>query len=121
MAASDNLHPVLFHGTAGRIKGGKLRPHDGFYGKGVYSVDDLKTAEGYAMEKAFTSDIDKETGLPDGKTTRPLFATVYEVDPTESEYVDQSMAGDYYMSKTPTKVKRAVSFPNVPYPGNHLR
>jgi len=115
MAASDNLHPALFHGTAGRIKGKSLRPNPGAYGTGVYSTDDMRQASWYARSKADKSDIDPETGQPDGKTTRPLFGTIYEIDNSKAVVMAAPSSGYIYKSTGNTPVKGAVAFPIPEY------
>jgi hypothetical protein len=106
----------LYHGTAGKVKGGKLQPGaDGVYGAGVYSTDQVSKAEEYARRAAIHSDIDPETGEPDGRTTRPLFGTVYEVDSKNARRVRSSFSGNYYLDVEPVSVKNAVSFPKPEY------
>jgi hypothetical protein len=99
----------LYHGTTGNIKGGVIRPSArGAYGPGVYSTNRINEAETYSRQKIDKADIDPETGEPDGKTTRPMFGTVYEIDPTDSTPVNRY---GYHVNPNPTKIKRVASFP----------
>ena len=124
MPTPDGDQFKLYHGTAGKIEGGELRPSMyGVHGPGVYSTDKVKKAEGYARGAAETSDIDKRTGKPDGKTMRPLFGTVYEIETKGAEVMRYHDTGDTYLTPTerrflppkPPKVKNAVSFPLPEY------
>jgi hypothetical protein len=109
MPAPDGPQFELYHGTAGRVKGGKLRPSkEGAFGPGVYSTPDLEYAEAIAQHRASTADLDPAL-RPDGTTTRPMFGTVYEIDDTEARKPDQWV--DVYLNPSATKVRRAVSFP----------
>jgi hypothetical protein len=118
MPTLDGEQFKLYHGTAGVVEGGELQPgpRGGVYGRGVYSTPAIERAEGYARASAERSDIDPETREPDGKTTRPLFGTVYEIDDKNSKMVQRvrsSMSGHTYLDPEPVKVKDAVSFPPI--------
>jgi len=108
MAAKDHLHPRLFHGTGGSLKGNTLLPSSGgTYGAGAYSTPNQWVAEDYASTAAASPD--PETGQ------RRLFGTVYEVEPM-SENVDKYEKGHLrdnteYVDRKGMNVKKAVSFP----------
>jgi hypothetical protein len=65
MAASDNLHPKLFHGTGGGVEGGVVKPTDAVHGFGAYATPNLDMAQRFARDKA--------------ESEGRLFGTVYEV------------------------------------------
>ena len=89
----------LYHGTAGEIEGGVVRPNQARFGFGAYAVygDDIDTAQYHASSRA-------------AKQGR-LFGTVYEVTP-RSEL--EPAIGQYDTAvKDPEglNVVKAVDFP----------
>ena len=108
MAASDHLHPRLFHGTGGHIVGDTIKPSSGGrFGPGAYATPHQWVAEDYASTAA---------AQPDSKTGQyRLFGTVHEVEPM-SEKVDKYEKGHIkdnteYVDRKGLKVGKVVSFP----------
>lgn len=77
----------MYHGTAGGIKGGVIRPSEGDYGFGAYATDNLPEAEEYAKESA-------RREVADGGQQR-LFAAVHKVQPT-SEAIEVDLDPEVY-------------------------
>lgn len=90
-------HPRLFHGTAGEVEGGVLKPTDN---NAAWATDDLKEAERYAVRGATT-----------GLGQQRLFGTVYEVEPSENTKKRSEIDPSYYSNTEGLKVGKAVSFP----------
>lgn len=67
----------MYHGTAGSIEGGVVRPNKGMYGVGAYATNSIDDAKEYALDAA---------RIEVAKTGKQrLFTTVYEVEPTSNE------------------------------------
>ena len=97
----------LYHGTAGEIEGGVVRPSlYPLFADGAYATTVLKNAEGYATEQA----------QPMWEQGR-LFGTVYEVEPVSDKatvvYKNTSPGFESEQIADPEgmRVKRIVSFP----------
>ena len=89
----------LYHGTAGEIEGGVVRPNRGRYGFGAYAVygDEASRAQDFAQSKAWQQ----------GR----LFGTVYEVTP-RSELLPGY--GNQVLDPEGLNVVKAVDFPVNP-------
>lgn len=77
MAASDNLQPVLFHGTTHWFQPGDVvnpTPHPGG-GSAAWGTTDMQTAATYSSLKNAKQD------------QLALFSPIYEVEPTSDELV----------------------------------
>lgn len=87
----------LYHGTAGELEGGVVRPNYGRYGFGAYAVygDEAKHAQRYASSSA------RDQGR--------LFGTVYEVTPRSK--VEYSEHDSYVSDREGLDVVKAVDFP----------
>ena len=96
----------LYHGTAGKIEGGIVRPSlYPLFSDGAYATTVLKDAERYATEK------------PPMWGQGRLFGTVYEVEPVSNKatvvYKNNSPGFQSEQIADPEgmRVKRIVSFP----------
>jgi hypothetical protein len=98
----------MFHGTAGALEGGVVRPNEGLFGKGAYAADEIGEAEEYARNAA------RQEGR--------LFGEVYEVESMSdvsahnyphdlygAEPTDTSKK--YFKDEQGMKAKGTVSFP----------
>lgn len=97
----------LYHGTAGEIEGGVVRPNRGRYGFGAYAVygDEGHRAQTYASMAA--ASVSKSA---DGQ--QRLFGTVYEVTPRSG--IEFSEHDSYVSDPEGLNVVKAVDFPLNP-------
>lgn len=105
MAASDHLHPQLFHGTGGPIHGGVVQASNAYdYGTGhnyAYATSNRKVASRMARHRA----------QGEGR----LFGSVYEVAPL-TEGIKAEQYGDSVEYRDPKgyQVLREVESPINP-------
>jgi hypothetical protein len=90
---------TLYHGTAGEIEGGIIRPDLGAYGHGAYATTGMKVASEYASNAA--------------RGQGRLFGTVYEVSPTSDRALQVSSEGSHPTMLDPEGLRadKAVAFP----------
>lgn len=89
----------LYHGTAGKIDEGVVRPStDGALGTGAYAATEPEVAAHYARLAARSEDQQR------------LFGTVYEVEPM-SDVRDLKSLDFTYADKEGLRTKKAVGFP----------
>jgi hypothetical protein len=101
MALGPQFDPdKLYHGTAGEIEGGVVRPNRGQYGFGAYAVygDDERIAQSYASRRAAPLEGQQR-----------LFGTVYEVTPRSK--LEYSEHDSYVSDPEGLNVVKAVDFP----------
>jgi hypothetical protein len=82
MAAEDNLSQQLFHGTSAELKPGDIvAPRHGEAHAWATTRHDVAESYGYAATKT-----PKHLTREESKTwQRPLFGSVYEVEPVDAE------------------------------------
>lgn len=90
---------TLYHGTAGEIEGGVVRPDLGAYGHGAYATTGMESASEYASNAA--------------RRQGRLFGTVYEVSPTSDKAKQVSSEGSHPTLLDPEglRAEKAVAFP----------
>jgi len=90
---------TLYHGTAGEIEGGVVRPDHGAYGHGAYATTGMESASEYASNAA--------------RGQGRLFGTVYEVSPTSDGAKQVSSEGSHPTLLDPEGLRagKAVAFP----------
>jgi hypothetical protein len=98
MAAHESLNKTLFHGTAGGLEGGVVKPTEAVHGFGAYATPNMDMAQRFARDQA-----EKE-----GR----LFGTVYEVSPmgkgVERPY---KFGTTEYVDPKGLKANKIVDFP----------
>lgn len=101
MALGPQFDPdKLYHGTAGEIEGGVVRPNESMYGRGAYAV--------YGNQASRAQDFAQSGAWRQGR----LFGTVYEVTP-RSELVDTGLDSQV-LDPEGLNVVKAVDFPVNP-------
>jgi len=90
---------TLYHGTAGEIEGGVIRPALGAYGHGAYATTGMEIASDYASNAA--------------RGQGRLFGVVYEVSPTSDGAKQVSSEGSHPTLLDPEglRVEKEVAFP----------
>lgn len=90
---------TLYHGTAGEIEGGVVRPDIGALGEGSYASEGLNVASEYASNAA--------------RMQGRLFGTVYEVTPVSEKaaHVGSDAGKGIVLDPEGMRAGKAVAFP----------
>lgn len=100
---------TLYHGTAGDIEEGVVRPDIGALGDGAYATEKLNVAKEYASNSA--------------RMQGRLFGTVYEVTPVSDKavHVGSEAGGGIVLDPEGMRADKVVDFPTAIRPHQYRR